>query len=115
MPKRIGKPGKNQRRRKTFLLEWREYRDMTQEFVAGKLDMSASQLSRIESGNSPYTQDFLEAVAVIYGTDPISLLTVDPNDEDAIWPIWESASALDRRKIVSHAKLVIGKEDKDRD
>lgn len=86
---------------------------MTQEDVAGELDMSASQLSRIENGLSPYTQDFLEAVAAIYKTDPVSLLTVNPNDEDAIWPIWESASVADRRRIVSHAKLVIRKEDND--
>lgn len=82
MPRRIRGP---QVRRRTFLKQWRDHRDMTLEEAAPLFDMSPAQLSRIENAKSPYTQDVLELAAVIYKTDVLSLLYRDPKSSDALW------------------------------
>jgi len=113
MPRRLGAGGP---RRKTFLREYRKKAGLTLEraierFVeAGLDDMSEAQLSRIETGKQPYTQDFLEAAADAYGTDPASLLMRDPGDPEGIWSIWDNALPGQRREIVDHAKITVKKQ-----
>lgn len=108
MPKRIGfqKPHK---RRRTFIKEWREYRNLTQEALGARIGTSGAMISRIENGETPYTQDTLEGLAHALMTDPASLLMRNPSDQDAIWSVWESAAEGDRRKIVDIAKTIVGK------
>jgi hypothetical protein len=64
------------------------------------------QLSRIETGKSPCTQDFLELAAEAYMTDVPSLLMRDPRDPEAIWSIWDHAEPNERQMIVDVAKTV---------
>jgi transcriptional regulator with XRE-family HTH domain len=82
MSKRIRGP---QQRRKTFLKHWRKHRGLTLEAAAPEFDMSPAQLSRIENGKSPYTQDMLELAAIVYETDVASLLFRDPKSSDPLW------------------------------
>lgn len=112
MPRRIGhqKTG----RRPVFVRQWREYRGLSQEALADRLDMSAAQLSRIESAKQPYTQDFLEACADALQTDVPSLLMrdplkEDPNDPDSIWSLWDHAKPGQRRQIIDVTKALLGK------
>jgi transcriptional regulator with XRE-family HTH domain len=74
-------------RRRTFLREWREHRELTQEQAAERLDLTQGQLSRIENGQSPYNQDFLEAAAYAYQCDVADLLMRNPLNADAMWSI----------------------------
>ena len=74
-----------QARLRTFLKQWRKHRDLTLEAAAPEFDMSPAQLSRIENGKSPYTQDMLELAATVYKTDVASLLFRDPKNSDALW------------------------------
>lgn len=108
MPKRIGFQ-KTRQRRVTYIRQWREYRDLTQDQLGERLDTSGSMISRIENGDTPYTQDTLEAIAEALQTDAASLLMRDPTDETAIWSIWDTASKGDQRKIVDIAKTIVGK------
>lgn len=75
----------HQARRRTFLKEWRKHRGLTLETAAPEFDMSPAQLSRIENGKSPYTQDMLELAAAVYETDIASLLFRDPKNSDQLW------------------------------
>jgi transcriptional regulator with XRE-family HTH domain len=75
--------------------------------AAARFEMSAAQLSRIETGKSPYTQDFLEMAAESYRTDVASLLKRDPTDEDAIWSIWDQAKPGERQQIEELARVVV--------
>lgn len=68
------------------------------------MDTSKTSVSRIEAGKQPYTQDYLERIAVILQTSPASLLERDPNDDNTIWPLWEKALPGQRKKIVKVAK-----------
>jgi transcriptional regulator with XRE-family HTH domain len=110
MPRRIRGP---QARRKTFLCQWREHRGLTLEraierFIELGIDeMSTAQLSRIENGKSPYTQDILEIAASAYNTDVASLLMRDPSDQNAIWSLWDKAKPGERQMIVNIANTVL--------
>lgn len=106
MPKRIAFQ-KPRARRRTFFKQWREYRSLTQEQLAERLETSVASISRIESGTQPYTQDVLEALADALRTDPASLLMRDPTNPDAIWSIWDQAKQSERQLIEELARSVV--------
>jgi transcriptional regulator with XRE-family HTH domain len=106
MPPRIGYKRPKQRRR-TFFKQWRLHRGLSQERLAERLETSVASISRIESGRQPYTQDFLEALAVALQTDPASLLMRDPSDPEAIWSIWDNAKQGERKMILDIARTIV--------
>ena len=106
MPRRIGS-NRALKRRRTFLKEWRVFRDLTLERAAERFDMSGAQLSRVENGKSPYTQDFLELAAEAYQTDVARLLMRDPGSPEGIWSIWDNARPGERRMIEDLARTVV--------
>lgn len=101
-------PQKRQFRR-TFIREWRKYRNLTLEQLAGRLEMTASHFSMLERGQRGYTQETLEAIADALQTDAASLIMRNPLDDEAIWSIWDSAKVADRQKIVAIARTITGK------
>lgn len=72
---RVGNP-KN--RKPHFVRAWREHRGLTQEQLADKLKTTKANISRIENLRQGYTQDFLEAAAVILKTEPWILIKMGP-------------------------------------
>lgn len=76
--------------RRHYLKEWREARELTQEQAAERLGISRSQLSRIETMQSPYSQGLLEAAAEAYTCTVADLLMRDPSIADAPWSIYET-------------------------
>lgn len=99
----------NQKRkfRRTFIREWRQFRNLTLEQLADRLEMTASHLSMLERGQRGYAQDTLEAIAEALQTDAASLLVRNPADPEAIWSVWEQAKPGERRQIVEIAKTLI--------
>lgn len=77
---------------RTFLKEWREYRDLTQEEAASRLNISRTLLSKIENAKSPYTQGFMEAAAEAYRCEVPDLIMRDPLSP--IWSIYDTLKAL---------------------
>jgi transcriptional regulator with XRE-family HTH domain len=106
MPKRIAYRPKRVRRR-TFFREWREYRSLTQEQLADRLETSVASISRIETGTQPYTQDVLEALAEALSTDPASLIVRNPLDAEAMWSLWDQAKQGERQLIEDLARSVV--------
>lgn len=99
MPSRARQP---RALRRHFLKQWREYNNLDQEQAALRLDISRTQLSKIENMRSPYSQGLLEAAADAYGCTVADLLMRNPLDEDAPWSIYETlqkAPDTDRRRI----------------
>lgn len=76
----VKKPPHN--RQPTFMREWRKYKKLTQEQAAERCDVDRTTLGRIEKGELPYNQDFLEKLALAYGVDTSDLLTVNPLQPD---------------------------------
>lgn len=66
--------------RRTFIKEWREYRNLTQERLAERIDRSPGLISKIENQQGPYTQQTLEAIAGALGCQPVDLLIRNPLD-----------------------------------
>jgi transcriptional regulator with XRE-family HTH domain len=62
----------------TYMRQWRKFKKLTQEQAAERCDVDRTTLGRIEKGELPYNQDFLEKLALAYGVDVIDILTVDP-------------------------------------
>lgn len=93
--------------RRTFIREWRQYRQLTLEQLADRLDMTASHLSMLERGQRGYTQETLEQIAEALLTDAASLLMRNPQDPDAIWSIWDQARPGVRRQLVEIAKTLL--------
>lgn len=102
MPKRIGYQ-KNRARLKTYIKEWREFRNLSQDALGERLETSGSMISRIENGETPYTQDTLEALADALQTEPASLLMRNPKDPDAIWELMEQGKTAQRQKLSEYA------------
>jgi transcriptional regulator with XRE-family HTH domain len=93
-------PPRKQHRR-TYIRQWRQHRNLTLEKLADRVGMTASALSYLERGQSAYTQETLERLAEALMTDPASLLMRNPEDDEAIWSIWDQASEGERRQIAA--------------
>ena len=93
--------------RKTFVREWREYRDLTLEKLADRVGTTHTSLSRIERGLQPYSQALLERVAEALQTDVASLLMRNPSESESLWSIWDRAKPGERRQIEEIAKTLI--------
>ncbi len=78
------------RLRRHFLKEWREFRELSQEQAATRLNLSRTQLSKIENMKSPYSQGILEAAAYAYRCSEADLLMRNPLDKEAPWSLQDS-------------------------
>jgi transcriptional regulator with XRE-family HTH domain len=76
-----------QQLQQTFLREWREYKNLSQEAAASRLNVSRTLLSKIENAKSPYTQRFLENAAAAYGCEVADLIVRNPLEKDSVWSI----------------------------
>ena len=101
---RVGNP-KNRLRH--FIREWRQYRGLTQETLADRLETTKANISRIENLKQGYTQDFLEACAVALRTEATNLINRDQTDPEGIWSLWDQAKPAERRQIVEIAKTLL--------
>lgn len=54
---------KHRRPARVYLREWLDYRNLTAEQLAGRLETSKSVVSKLENGKQRYNQDWLEAIA----------------------------------------------------
>ena len=107
--KQARRPQKPRQFRRTHIREWRQYREMTLEELAGALNMTASHFSMLERGQRGYTQETLEAVAGVLKTTAASLLMRNPLNDEAEWSIWDQADAAERKLALELLKTVKGK------
>lgn len=95
----MAKSPKTPRRRKarsaTFLKQWRDFRRLTQAQAAERIEVDQSTLSRIERGEVPYDQDFLEKAAFAYNCEPADLIMRNPAQPDAVWSILDNLRKAD--------------------
>lgn len=91
--------------RRTYIREWRKFRDMTLEELAGRLEMTASHFSMLERGQRGYTQETLESVAEALKTTTSALLMRNP-ERDGDWSVWDQAEPGERRLAIELLKTI---------
>ena len=87
--------------RRTYIKQWRVYRNLTQAQLASRIGISEPHLSLLENGRRQYTQAFLEKAADALGTEPASLLMRNPELEDPMWSVWEDLDPAQKRQAAS--------------
>lgn len=111
MARKIKKPSKAPRS-PTQIKAWRKHREISLEKLSERLlvevefDVSAGQLSRVERGEQPYSQDLLEALSIVLRSSPSALINVDPTRADAIMSIWDTLSQPQKVQVVEIAKTI---------
>lgn len=117
MPPRA-RPNFKSQRRPTFIRAWRKHRDdMSQEKFVERLlieteyEMSTGQLSRIERGEQPYSQDFLEAAATVLRCAPEDLIMRDPTRNGAPWSILDGLNDDQMRQVTRFVRAIRDEDD----
>lgn len=90
-----------------FLREWRDHRNLTQEKLAERADLTQGMISQLENGQSDYTGKLLRRLADALSCNPIDLLTRDPSKPEPMWSIWDHAKPAQRRQIEEVAKALL--------
>lgn len=95
-----------------FLREWRKSKGLTQDQLAERAGMSKPFISQLETGARQYTQETLERLAEVLGTEPASLIMRNPEITDAPWTLLETITPLERSQVVAFVKAIrTGKEE----
>lgn len=72
--------------------------------MAERIGMNQGHLSRIEKGDRPYDQEFLERASDVLNCTPADLLMRDPSKPESIFTIWEQLEPAAQSQIVEIAK-----------
>jgi transcriptional regulator with XRE-family HTH domain len=72
-----------------MIRQWRKFRGLTMDAFAERLGVSTIVVSRIERGQQPYRQDFLERAAEVLRCEPADLIVRDPTAAPDIWATYE--------------------------
>jgi transcriptional regulator with XRE-family HTH domain len=88
-------------RPKHFIREWRRYRELTQERLAERVNMSVASISQLETGKQGYSQETLEKLADALSCQPGELLMRDPLRDDAPWSILDSLKPETRAQAIT--------------
>lgn len=67
-----------------YVKEWRQYRGLTQDQLAERIDKSRGLVAQIESGLTDLTGDTLHALAFALRCEPSDLLRINPLKEGAV-------------------------------
>lgn len=87
------------------LKAWREFRGMTQEQLADRLDTAKAVISLLENGKRALSDKWLRRIAEVLETKPGHLLDLDPNDVDTdILETWAKIEVGDRAMAVKVLK-----------
>jgi len=99
-------------RRPTYIRAWRKHRALTLGKLAERLSaelelkISEGQLSRIERGETPYSQDILEALAAVLRCEPADLIMRDPTQPDALWSLLDGLQPVQRMQAIEVIKAL---------
>lgn len=96
-----------QRKRRTFLREWRKHRGLTQERLAERAGVSQGMISQLETGESDYTGELLEKLADALQCEPADLIMRNPLDTEAPWSIWDRLRPDQRKQAIRVLKALV--------
>lgn len=100
----MARPQQKRQRRRWFLKQWREYRNLTQEQLAERIGATQGLISQLENYRVDYTGDLLQRLADALRCDPADLLMRDPTDPEAPWSIWDTIPPTQRPHAIEVLK-----------
>jgi transcriptional regulator with XRE-family HTH domain len=90
------------------LQAWREFRRMTREELASKVETTGAVIWHLEQGERALSAKWLRRLAPALNTTPGMLLDHNPNDLSTdVFEIWGKADDDERRQITALAETVI--------
>jgi transcriptional regulator with XRE-family HTH domain len=92
------------KRRKTYIKDWRKFRNVSQEDLGAAIGKSGPTVSLLENGKINYTQDNLEAIADHLRCEPADLLNGPPTGPEDIRDLFSRASPSAQRQILKVVK-----------
>lgn len=101
----IGGMGKK-RFRKTQIRAWRKHRTLSLVKLASRIDMTPSNLSKIERGEQPYTQPVLEALAEALNVTAADLIMRPPGSIAPLRAELESLAPDDQARALAIIKAL---------
>jgi len=91
-----------------YIREWRKYRGLTQEQLAGRLGVVTSSVSQLETGKQGYSQPMLEAIADALGCGPADLLNVNPFMEGEVVDLMRLINDKNRDQAIRVLRALTG-------
>lgn len=112
MAKQVRPQPKPRRQPRHYVKQWRQYRNLTQDQLADRVDRTRGLISQIEAGETLLTEDMMYALAdALQCPQPWDLLRVNPLKEGDVVDITDmlrDASAEERAEILGFARGRIG-------
>lgn len=97
----------------TFLKQWREFRDLTQEQLAEKIGQTGSSISQLERGKQGFGDKTLADLAAALECSPVDILAFDPKQPNSFWPLFHAAERLKgpmRQQLYNVLAAFMGRE-----
>lgn len=91
-----------------FIRQWRKYRGLTQEQLAGRLGVVTSSVSQLETGKQGYSQPVLEELAVALNCSVTDLLGVDPTKEGEVVDLMRLINDRNRDQAIRVLRALTG-------
>lgn len=96
--------------RRTYIRQWRKFRNLTLAQLAERIDVTAGALSQLERGDVSYTQPMLEALADALRCEPSDLITRDPNSNLELQLVWDAIPQDDKPRAILILQALIKKD-----
>lgn len=77
-----------------YVREWRKHRHLTQEQLAGRLEVSRGLIAQYENGTTKIPEDMIYALADAFQCDPWDLFRVNPLKEGDLVDITDELRGL---------------------
>lgn len=91
-----------------YLRQWRAFRGLTQQQLAGMVETSTNMIQYLESGERGLSAKWLRKLAPALNTTSGMILEHDPYELDSdIIEIWATASNREKRQIADIAKAIL--------
>jgi transcriptional regulator with XRE-family HTH domain len=102
---RTAQPKRVPRFKPPYIRQWRQLKNYSLEYVAHNVPMDKGNLSKVERGHLPYSQEMIERIADILGTEPGNLISRDPTKDGKVIDLVQrlSPSQLEQAERVLEA------------
>lgn len=85
-------------RSRHYIKEWRKFRGLSQEQLAGRIGKAISSISNLENYKQGYSQVMLEALADALSCEPWELLRRDPRKDGDVVDLFDSLNDDDKKR-----------------